>query len=95
MTEHVGNNSAAQLLSVVERVERLEEEIDGLSDDKKEVYAEAKANGFDAPTIRRLIAWRKKDPAKRDEQDTMFDTYAEAVKKAEQAQIKKSRDAGE
>lgn len=92
---NVGNNSAAQLLSVVERVERLEEEIGGLQDDRKEVYSEAKGNGFDAPTIKRLIAWRKKDPLKRDEQDNMFDTYAEAIRKAEQAQVQKSKDQGE
>lgn len=92
---NVGNNSAAQLLSVVERVERLEEEIGGLQGDRKEVYSEAKGNGFDAATIRRVIAWRKKDPAKRDEQDAMFDTYAEAIRKAAQAQVQKSKDAGE
>lgn len=92
---NIGNNSAAQLLSVVERVERLEEEIGGLQDDRKEVYYEAKSNGFDAPTIKRLIAWRKKDPSKRDEQDAMFDAYAGALRVAEQAQVQKSKDQGQ
>lgn len=86
----VGNNSAAQLLSVVERIERIAEERQGLKEDSDEVYKEVKGNGFDAPTIKRVIAWRKKDPAKRDEQDSMFDAYAEAIRKAEQAQVQKS-----
>lgn len=89
------SNSAHLLLSFVERLENLAEQREVLSDDMKEVVSEAKGNGFDAPTIKRLIAWRKKDPSKRDEQDAMFDTYAEAIRKAEQAQVQKSKDQGE
>ena len=91
---HTLSNSAAQLLSVVERIERLEEEQAGLADDKKEVYSEAKGNGFDTATIRRVIAWRKKDPSKREEADEMFDLYSDSISQAEKAQTAKSVEDG-
>lgn len=77
----IGHNSVAgdQLKSIVERIERLEEEKKALSDDIKDVYAEAKANGFDTKTVRRVIRERKKDKAKREEEEALFDLYAHAL----------------
>lgn len=68
-----------QLKSIVERVERLEEEKQALVDDIKEVYAEAKANGFDTKTIRAVIKIRKMDTAERQEAEALLDLYLHAL----------------
>jgi uncharacterized protein (UPF0335 family) len=68
-----------QLRSLVERIERLEEDKRTISGDIKEVYAEAKANGFDTKIIRKLIALRKKDAATREEEESMLDVYKAAL----------------
>ena len=68
-----------QLRSVVERVERLEEEKQALADDIKEVYAEAKANGFDTKTLRAIIRLRKQDTNERQEQEALLDLYMQAL----------------
>ncbi len=68
-----------QLKSIVERVERLEEEKKTIADDIKEVYAEAKANGFDTKTLRKVVTLRKKDRAEREEEEAMLDLYLNAL----------------
>jgi uncharacterized protein (UPF0335 family) len=78
MSERVGI-AAAQLKSIVERIERLEEEKKALSDDVKDVYAEAKANGFDTKTLRAVIRLRKKDRAEREEQEALLGLYLNAL----------------
>lgn len=71
--------SRDQLRSIVERIERLEEEKAATAADIKEVYAEAKGNGFDTPTIRRVIKLRKQDAAERQEAEALLDTYLAAL----------------
>lgn len=73
----VGDNAKGMLISTVERIERLEEEQAGLGEDKREVYSEAKGNGFDTKTIRKLIQLRKMDPASRKEAQAMLELYEE------------------
>lgn len=73
------NTSGSRLLSVIERIERLEEEKKGLGDDIKDVYAEAKGVGFDTKIIRKQIKRRKMDKEKRQEEDHLLDTYEHAV----------------
>lgn len=68
-----------QLRSLVERIERLEEEKADVASDIKDVYAEAKGNGYDVKTLRRIIALRKKDAAERDEEEYLLDTYKSAL----------------
>lgn len=68
-----------RLRSFVERVERLEEEMKALSDDRKEVYAEAKGEGFDVKTMREVIRLRKLDKADLCERDAMLDLYKAAL----------------
>lgn len=75
----VGGVGGKRLLAFVERVERLEEEKAGLAEDIKDVYAEAKNTGFDAPTIRKLIRRRKMEPEKRREADELLDLYKSAI----------------
>lgn len=68
-----------KLKSFVERVERLEEEIAGLNGDKRDLYAEAKGQGFDVKAVKRVVAYRRKDPDEAREADDLFDTYLHAV----------------
>lgn len=68
-----------QLKSIVERIERLEEEKQALADDIKEVYAEAKANGFDTKILRTVVRIRKQDSNERQEQEALLDLYLHAL----------------
>jgi uncharacterized protein (UPF0335 family) len=71
-----------RLRSLVERVERIEEEIRALNDDKKDVYAEAKSDGFDVKVLREVVRLRKQDRNERDERDSLLDLYLHAIEKA-------------
>ncbi len=71
--------AAGQLKSIIERVERLEEEKKEVADQIKEVYAEAKANGFDAKTIRKVVSLRKKPTEEREEEEALLDLYLSAL----------------
>jgi uncharacterized protein (UPF0335 family) len=68
-----------QLKSVVERIERLEEEKKALSDDIRDVYAEAKGNGFDTKALRAVVRLRKQDKQEREEQDAILQVYLAAL----------------
>ena len=68
-----------QLKSVIERVERLEEEKKTISDDIRDVYAEAKGNGFDVKALRTIVRLRKQDANERIEQETILETYMQAL----------------
>ncbi|TIW54187.1 MAG: DUF2312 domain-containing protein [Mesorhizobium sp.] len=71
--------AAGQLRAIIERIERLEEEKTTISDDIKDVYAEAKGTGFDTKAIRSIVRRRKLDAAERQEQDSILDLYEEAL----------------
>ncbi len=73
------NVSADQLRLFIERIERMNEEKKGVSDDIKDTYAEAKANGFDTKTMRTMIKIRKMEKDARDEQDALEETYRKAL----------------
>jgi len=68
-----------QLRTIVERIERLEEEKKEVAEQIKEVYAEAKGNGFDTQTLRKIVALRKKDPSERSEEEALLDLYLHAL----------------
>jgi uncharacterized protein (UPF0335 family) len=68
-----------QLKAIVERIERLEEEKKATSDDIRDVYAEAKGNGFDAKALRTIVRLRKQDTDERREQQEILDTYMHAL----------------
>jgi uncharacterized protein (UPF0335 family) len=68
-----------QLKAIVERIERLEEEKKAIADDIKDVFAEAKANGFDTKILRQVLRIRKQDLAEREEQETVLDLYLHAL----------------
>jgi uncharacterized protein (UPF0335 family) len=73
------NISAEQLRLLIERIERLEEEKKSLSDDIKDVYAEAKSTGFDVKTMRTIIRLRRLEKHHRDEADMLLETYKNAL----------------
>ena len=74
------NNVAGQeLLSFIERTERLDAEIKDLQDGKKEVFAEAKGRGYDVPTIKKIIQRRRQDPDARSEAEMLLETYEDAI----------------
>ena len=68
-----------QLKAIVERIEKLEEEKKAIADDIKDVYAEAKANGFDTKALRTVVRLRKQDAQERQEQEAVLETYLHAL----------------
>ena len=70
---------AGQLTALIERIERLEEDKKAIADDIKEVYGEAKANGFDVAVLRKIISIRKKPAAERAEEDAILELYLQAL----------------
>lgn len=77
--QDIGGVAGKRLKSFLERIERLEEEKAGLSEDIKDIYAEAKAVGFDTKTMRKLIRLRKMDLEKRREEDELLELYKAAI----------------
>jgi uncharacterized protein (UPF0335 family) len=71
--------SNGQLKAIVERIERLEDDKKAIAGDIKEVYAEAKASGFDTKILRKVIALRKKEAAVRAEEQSMLEVYMSAL----------------
>ena len=78
-TEEGTTIAASQLRSLIERVERLMEEMKAIADDIKEVFAEAKVTGFDTKTMRTLIRLRNMDQAERQEAEAMLELYKAAL----------------
>ncbi len=74
-----GGVAEDRLRSLVERIERLEEERKSLSSDIKDIYAEAKSAGFDVKVLRQLIRIRREEPADVEEQETLLDLYRRAL----------------
>ena len=76
MTDAVAQD---QIKAFIERIERLEEEKSAIAGDIKEVYAEAKGNGFDTKVLRKVISLRKQDQNERMEMQALLDLYMEAL----------------
>jgi uncharacterized protein (UPF0335 family) len=71
-----------QLRAIVERIEHVEEEIKELNEAKKEIYLEAKSNGFDVKILREIVRLRKQDQKEQEERDELLDVYLRAIKGA-------------
>jgi len=85
-TAEIGHNSEApqrvakdQLRSIIERIERLEEEKKTISDDIRDVYAEAKGNGYEVKALRTIVRMRKQDSDDRREQEAILESYMQAL----------------
>ena len=70
-----------KLKTIVERIEHVEEEIRELTEAKKEIYVEAKSNGFDVKILREVVRLRKQDEKERDEHESLLDAYLHALSK--------------
>lgn len=69
-----------QLRTIVERIEQVEEEIKELNEARKEIYLEAKGNGFDVKVLKEVIRVRKQDQKEREEQESLLDVYLQAIR---------------
>ena len=77
--EVLNATAQGQLKSIIERIERLEQEKSEIAEQIKEVFAEAKGNGFDVKIIRKVVRIRKQDRAKRQEEEAILDLYLAAI----------------
>lgn len=75
----LSNTAQGKLKSIIERIERLEEDKAAVASDLKEVYAESKGEGFDTKIIRKVIRLRKQDSAQRQEEEALIDLYISAI----------------
>ena len=73
-----------RIRSFIERVEQIEEELRALTEGKKEVFAEAKGEGFDVKVLKEILKLRKQDKDERDEQDSLLDLYMQAMEGSEE-----------
>ena len=77
--EVLNSTAQTQLKTIIERIERLEEDKAAVANDLKEVFAEAKGNGFDTKTLRKVVRFRKQDRAKRQEDEALLELYLSAI----------------
>jgi uncharacterized protein (UPF0335 family) len=78
-----GNVAGNQLRAFVERIEHIEEEIKALNEGKKEIFDEAKNEGYDVKILKEIIRLRRQDKQERDEHETLLETYLHAIETAE------------
>ena len=78
-TMNVGGVAGSQLRAYIERAEHIQEEIKALQEDQKEIFAEAKGNGFDVKIIKQILRIRKMDRDELDEQEALLDLYMQAI----------------
>jgi uncharacterized protein (UPF0335 family) len=79
-----------RICSFIERVEHIDEEIKALNEGKKEVFSEAKGEGFDVKVLREILRLRKQDKEDRDEQDSLLDLYLRAMESAGSSQAERA-----
>ena len=87
MTDTVGI-AGDRIRSLIERIEHIEEEIKALNEGKKEIFAEAKGEGFDVKILKEILRLRKQDRDERDEHEALLDLYLKAMEAAEPEQAK-------
>jgi uncharacterized protein (UPF0335 family) len=75
----IGDNHTKDLIRIIERIERLEEEKKQLSADIGDIYKESKGRGYDAAALKEIIKIRREDPSKREARETMVDVYMRAI----------------
>lgn len=88
-----GNVSAEQLLSFIERIERLEEEASNIKEDIKSVFAEAKSTGFDVKTMRTIIKLRRMKEDQMEEEEFLLETYKRALGMVDENDMESEADA--
>ena len=87
MTETVGL-AGDRILSLIERIEHIEEELKQLNEDKRDIFTEAKGEGFDVKILKEILKLRKQDKEERDEHESLLDLYMRAMDEARAPQAK-------
>jgi len=83
MNDIIGDNAAKDLSSIIDRIERLEDEKKQIASDISDIYKETKGRGYDAAALKEIIKIRKEDPSKREARESMVDVYMRAINRWE------------
>ena len=83
MNDIVGDNAARDLSSIIDRIERLEDEKKQIANDISDLYKETKGRGYDAAALKEIVKIRKEDPGKREARESMVDVYMRAINRWE------------
>jgi uncharacterized protein (UPF0335 family) len=86
----VGDNAAKDVVSIIERIERLEDEKKQIANDISDVYKESKGRGYDATALKEIIKIRREDPDKREARESMVDVYMRAINRWEDTPLAQS-----
>ena len=86
----VGDNAAKDVVSIIERIERLEDEKKQIASDISDLYKETKSRGYDAAALKEIVKIRKEDPGKREARESMVDVYMRAINRWEDTPLGKS-----
>jgi len=90
MNDIIGDNAAKDLTSVIERIERLEDEKKQIASDISDIYKETKGRGYDAAALKEIVKIRREDPSKREARETMVDVYMRAINRWEDTPLGKA-----
>jgi uncharacterized protein (UPF0335 family) len=86
----IGDNAAKDVVSIIERIERLEDEKKQIASDISDVYKESKGRGYDATALKEIIKIRREDPNKREARESMVDVYMRAINRWEDTPLAQS-----
>lgn len=90
MNDIIGDNAAKDLSSIIDRIERLEDEKKQIASDISDVYKESKGRGYDATALKEIIKIRREDPNKREARESMVDVYIRAINRWEDTPLGKA-----
>jgi len=90
MNDSIGDNAAKDVVSIIERIERLEDEKKQIANDISDVYKESKGRGYDATALKEIIKIRREDPDKREARESMVDVYMRAITRWEDTPLAQS-----
>ena len=90
MNDIIGDNAAKDVISIIERIERLEDEKKQIANDISDVYKESKGRGYDATALKEIIKIRREDPNKREARESMVDVYMRAINRWEDTPLAQS-----
>jgi uncharacterized protein (UPF0335 family) len=91
MNDIIGDNAAKDVVSIIERIERLEDEKKQIASDISDVYKESKGRGYDATALKEIIKIRREDPNKREARESMVDVYMRAINRWEDTPLGKAK----
>ena len=90
MNDIIGDNAAKDVVSIIERIERLEDEKKQIASDISDVYKESKGRGYDATALKEIIKIRREDPNKREARESMVDVYMRAINRWEDTPLSRA-----